>query len=195
MTPRNTWSGDHGSSAKPAAKPSGKARKALFGGLRKPGFRFVISRSPVQVRPVAPASEIPPHGSEKAVAQKAAAFSSAVFRVSSFSPCNPLRWACMGSPVLSPYGSENPIAFGGRVFFDCAPSFLLSPSKPAPVETQAPACVLMIPIAQLIIFVSCGANHDPRTSKWASREADPFLSFFLYPCVRKASASRTVLLR
>ena len=45
-----------------------------------------------------PASEILTHGAEKAVAQKAAAFSSAVLRVSFFSPCSPLRRACMGSP-------------------------------------------------------------------------------------------------
>ena len=31
---------------------------------------------------------------------KAAGFSSAVLRVSFFSPCNPLRWACMGFPFV-----------------------------------------------------------------------------------------------
>ena len=91
---------NHEGSGKPLETPGRKWRKALFRGQRKPGRTFVISRSPVQVRPVAPASEIPPHGSEKAVAQKAAAFSSTVLRVSSFSPCNPLRWACMGSPFV-----------------------------------------------------------------------------------------------
>ncbi len=45
---------DHDGSAKPLESSSGKVRKAPFRGQRKSRRTFVISRSPVQVRPVAP---------------------------------------------------------------------------------------------------------------------------------------------
>ena len=45
---------DHDGSAKPLESSSGKVRKAPFRGQRKSERTFVISRSPVQVRPVAP---------------------------------------------------------------------------------------------------------------------------------------------
>ncbi len=71
-------------------------------------IQFVISRSPVQVRPVAPASEIPPHGSKKAVAQKAAAF----FRL------------CSGSPP-SPHATRS----AGLVWGPLLPGFHLKPGS------------------------------------------------------------------
>ena len=51
---RNTWSKDHERPAGMGAKTGKEGPKRINCLVRKPGPTFVISRSPVQVRPVAP---------------------------------------------------------------------------------------------------------------------------------------------
>ena len=118
-----------------------------------------------------PASEIPPHGSEKAVAQKAAAFSSAVLRVSSFSPCNPLRWACMGSPFA-------------RVSFETRKLLLsngFDNARKAPKIRAEPSASRVAPLKTLC--AKTGASRAfPRLTPILTQMRELFQFFLLFYC-------------